>query len=197
MGRNIWSWVWIQRYNLKIPLLAHYTHYLSSFAALAQLHHPRFPSGLLLFSASLAANELRYRTACLLLYSFLTFTEGLEARFIHFFIYFSLIIWEWEAERGRWMTSSSMLMDWIVLVELLVAMKITSILLNLKIYLLLPSMNLLYSELYYVWSHDLRMIMKVNGTIRFQCLFWSWLVWRIMIHNFSACPFPHWHFSFS
>lgn len=66
------------------------------------------------------------------------------------------------------MKSSSILMDSIVLaVEFLAAMKITSILLNLKIYLLLSPMNLFNTELYYIWSHDLRMIMKVNGTIHF------------------------------
>lgn len=86
MGRNIWSWVWIQRYNLKIPLLAHYTHYLSSFAALSQLHHPLFPSGLLLFSASLAANELRYRTACLLSLFFPNIHWG-AGGLIHSFLY--------------------------------------------------------------------------------------------------------------
>lgn len=65
-GKKTSSYLWIQSCNLKIPLLAHYTNYLSSFSALFQLNYLLFPSGLLLFSASLAANELRYRTACLL-----------------------------------------------------------------------------------------------------------------------------------
>lgn len=144
MGRNIWSWVWIQRYNLKIPLLAHYTHYLSSFAALSQLHHPQFPSGLLLFSAPLAANELRYRTACLLSVFFPNMYWG-AGGLIHLFICISFIIWEGEPEIGRWMASSSIIMGLILLVvEFLVAMKITSIPLNLKIYLLLPAVNLFF-----------------------------------------------------
>lgn len=67
--------------NLKALVLAHYTHYLSSFPGLFQLNHLLSPSGLLLFYASLAANELRYNTVCLssilhlFLYPFLVFTS--------------------------------------------------------------------------------------------------------------------------
>lgn len=104
MGRNIWSWVWIRRYNLKIPLLAHYTHYLSSFAALSQLHHPLFPSGLLWFSASLAANELRCRAACLFSLFFPNVYWG-AGGLVHFFIYFfflSLFGKENQGEEDGW-----------------------------------------------------------------------------------------------
>lgn len=73
------SYLWIQSCNLKIPLLAHYTNYLSSFSTLFQPNYLLFPSGLLLFSASLAANELRYRTACLLSLFFPNIYRGARA----------------------------------------------------------------------------------------------------------------------
>lgn len=146
MGKNIWSYLWIQRCNLKIPLLAHYTRYLSSSAAPFQLYHLLFPPGLLLFPASLAANELRYRTACLLPLFFPNVYWGAGGLSLLFFpLGRGLVVREGELEMAREVIPSLILTDFCALVkEFLVKMRITWILLINKICLLLSSMNLFY-----------------------------------------------------
>lgn len=138
----------VQPENSSIGSLHPLSHYLSSFAALFQLNHILFPSGLLLFSASLAANELRYRTACLLSLFFPNIYWGAGCFFFFLFpLGRGLVVWG-ELEISRQMRSTLMLTDLIVLMEeFLVKMKIILILLNHKIYLLLSSMNVFYSEL--------------------------------------------------